>query len=277
MKALSRIAAAGLFVGLAGCGLGGTFIVPSFLDSSYVGDDFNNALAREYQIRAEDAAKNDVEWRHAGLYARKGLAAGQTDAVLPWNPSVHGLGGEYQDYYTQLIAALDNGGRIERPLPCARAQGTFDWWVEESTEIDPMSKMNEEEAKAQFMSALAECAPSVAPGPMAPTSYAIYFGWDRSDLTAEARAAINTIVGVFRDMAASGLQITGHTDTSGSPAYNQRLSDRRAASVANGIEAEGVSRSVMMLRGAGERELAVNTGDGVREPLNRRAIVDILN
>jgi len=70
------------------------------------------------------------------------------------------------------------------------------------------------------------------------------------------------------------LLVVGHTDTVGSNAYNDALGQRRANSVANAIKANG--KEVAGATSDGKRNLAVKTGDGVREPLNRRAVISVV-
>jgi opacity protein-like surface antigen len=62
----------------------------------------------------------------------------------------------------------------------------------------------------------------------------------------------------------------GHADRSGTPQYNQRLSERRAQAVAAELERRGVARSNMAIQAFGESRPLVPTADGVREPQNRR-------
>ena len=69
--------------------------------------------------------------------------------------------------------------------------------------------------------------------------------------------------------------VVGHTDTSGSTAYNARLSERRAKAVADGLVAMGVPSTALAVDWHGETDPAVNTGDGVKEPLNRRTTVAV--
>ncbi len=64
--------------------------------------------------------------------------------------------------------------------------------------------------------------------------------------------------------------MTGHTDTVGSDAYNMRLSRRRAEAVSAELQAQGVPSSEIEIVAKGKRDLLVPTGDGVREPQNRR-------
>ena len=74
---------------------------------------------------------------------------------------------------------------------------------------------------------------------------------------------------------ATQVVVVGHTDTSGSAAYNVRLSERRAKAVADSLAGMGVNQSVMTVDWKGETQPAVQTGDGVKEPLNRRTTIDI--
>ena len=66
------------------------------------------------------------------------------------------------------------------------------------------------------------------------------------------------------------IEVTGHTDTSGSAQYNQGLSVRRANAVAAELVRLGVPRNEISARGVGESQLLVPTPDNTREPQNRR-------
>nr|WP_137676953.1 OmpA family protein [Parerythrobacter lutipelagi] len=73
------------------------------------------------------------------------------------------------------------------------------------------------------------------------------------------------------------IDVYGFTDTTGSDALNQRLSEQRAQAVADYLVSRGVARSRIATQGFGERYdyLRVKTGDGVAEPLNRRVEIKI--
>ena len=121
--------------------------------------------------------------------------------------------------------------------------------------------------------------PPPPPQPVAPDyplNYTVYFGYDRSDLTAEARQVIDEAVAAFRAYAAPFMDIIGHTDTRGSKSYNTRLAQRRAEAVAGAVSSRGVDRSSLRVSASSELDPAVSTGDGVREALNRRVSITIV-
>ncbi len=72
------------------------------------------------------------------------------------------------------------------------------------------------------------------------------------------------------------VDVYGYTDTVGSSDSNQRLSEQRAQAVANYLTSRGVSSSRIRWMGFGETRLAVQTGDNVNEPLNRRVEIKII-
>jgi outer membrane protein OmpA-like peptidoglycan-associated protein len=106
-------------------------------------------------------------------------------------------------------------------------------------------------------------------------NFIVYFEWDRSNLTTEANAVIDSALERARQCNAQTVRVEGFTDTSGSPAYNVRLSQRRAAVVRDALVARGIPGQIIQTEGFGETRLAVETAQGVREPLNRRSEVVI--
>ena len=69
------------------------------------------------------------------------------------------------------------------------------------------------------------------------------------------------------------IRVVGHTDTSGAASYNLALSKRRATDALNELVRQGINRNVITAEGKGETEPFVQTGDGVKEQLNRRTEV----
>ena len=69
--------------------------------------------------------------------------------------------------------------------------------------------------------------------------------------------------------------MVGHADTSGALTYNVRLSERRAKALADALVGACVNQATLAVDWRGETEPAIATGDGVKEPLNRRSSIDI--
>lgn len=103
----------------------------------------------------------------------------------------------------------------------------------------------------------------------------VYFPFDQYVLTPEAQAVVQQAAEYAKGGGASKIVVTGHTDTSGSDKYNQKLSERRAKAVADGLVSLGVNATALSVDWKGESNPAVATGDGVKEPLNRRSTVSI--
>lgn len=120
--------------------------------------------------------------------------------------------------------------------------------------------------------AAAPAAPSAA---RPQTEYLVFFDWDRANITPAAERTIGDAVTAWGRGATTKIHVVGHTDTSGSPAYNQRLSIRRAEAVKQRLVALGLPAANVTTEGKGETQLLVQTGANVREPSNRRA--QILN
>ncbi|MBK1659745.1 OmpA family protein [Paracraurococcus ruber] len=111
-------------------------------------------------------------------------------------------------------------------------------------------------------------APAAAPAPA--RTYLVFFDWDRADLTARAREIITEAAQNARRVSSTRIEVAGHADRSGTPQYNQRLSQRRADAVAAELVRQGINRDEIAITAFGESRPLVPTADGVREPQNRR-------
>jgi OOP family OmpA-OmpF porin len=111
--------------------------------------------------------------------------------------------------------------------------------------------------------------PAPAPAP-APKVFIVFFDWDKDTITSEGMQIVQQAADAYKSGAPVQIQVTGYTDRSGSAAYNQRLSERRANNVARALVGLGVPQNQMMVSGRGENDNRVPTANGVREPQNRR-------
>lgn len=113
-----------------------------------------------------------------------------------------------------------------------------------------------------------------APPPVA-KQYIVFFGWNKSNLNAQAAETVAQAAATAKQIGAASILVVGHADTSGGARYNQRLSERRANTVANELVRNGIAPESISAMGKGENELMIQTGDGMREPQNRRVEISL--
>lgn len=106
-------------------------------------------------------------------------------------------------------------------------------------------------------------------------SYEVLFAHDSAALDDAARAVIADAAQSHAATGSSSITVRGHTDTSGNADYNAALSKRRASAVAEELAARGVPVSQISASFVGENDLAIETGDGVRERSNRRVTINL--
>jgi OOP family OmpA-OmpF porin len=125
-------------------------------------------------------------------------------------------------------------------------------------------------------------APAPAPEPepvsQAPQcgNYIVFFEFDSAELTPEAMNIIGLAANAARQTGSCKITVTGHTDTSGSKAYNENLSQRRAQHVAAALVSDGIAQGEIVVQWRGEAQPLVPTGDGVKEAQNRRVTIDMI-
>ncbi|MDR2364552.1 MAG: OmpA family protein [Zoogloeaceae bacterium] len=92
--------------------------------------------------------------------------------------------------------------------------------------------------------------------------YGVNFDFDADTLRPESGAVLDEVVKLARENPAWKFEIGGHTDSLGADAYNQNLSERRAAAVARYLVDKGVDAARLQAKGYGEsRPLIPETGD----------------
>src|SRR3954454_5054260 len=106
-----------------------------------------------------------------------------------------------------------------------------------------------------------------------PGSFLVYFGFNKATLDASARQVVAEAAGEYKRTGAAQVAVTGYADKAGRPAYNQRLSERRAEAVRRELERLGVPSSAVQVAAEGENDPAVPTADGVPEARNRRVVI----
>jgi len=107
--------------------------------------------------------------------------------------------------------------------------------------------------------------------PFAPRVYVMYFVEGTTDLTPESLPILEALRAAVKPD--SDVQITGHTDTTGTEEVNDKLSLERAGEIRAALVKQGLPVENAKVVGRGERELRVPTEDNVSESANRRVEV----
>ena len=116
-------------------------------------------------------------------------------------------------------------------------------------------------------------APVSTPVPVAapaPKLFTLYYKFDSTQLTSDSAKDFAAVQAELKKLTINEVAVVGHADRSGSETYNDGLSNRRADSMEVLLVKAGVAESKIQTSGRGERENAVATKDGVKEPKNRR-------
>jgi len=103
----------------------------------------------------------------------------------------------------------------------------------------------------------------------------ILFATDSADLRPDLRSDLTVIAGNLQRYPDSIVLVVGHTDSTGTPGYNQRLSERRADSVASVLITSGVSVRRVQARGAGQTQPIASNDTEVGRAQNRRVEITI--
>jgi OmpA-OmpF porin, OOP family len=117
--------------------------------------------------------------------------------------------------------------------------------------------------------------PALPPPPPPVTTYIVFFDFDKAVLVEKAQEVVAEAVKTAKEHGFVKIVVTGHTDTVGSDKYNMALSAARAKAVRDEMVRLGIGADEIAILGKGFHDPLVATGPGVREPQNRRAVIDL--
>lgn len=202
-------------------------------------------------LYAQRLAKGGTERPHSNLIMMELNYTAQVTRWLNFTPNI------------QYIVNPDGLGGL--PYPTTNQHNAFVLGLQFQVDVANLLGLTPPPAPPAVPGAVA---PAAAPAPA--QSYLVFFDWNKANLTPRAVEVINNAAAASRSQTVTTIDVSGYTDTSGSPVYNQRLSVRRARAVASQLISDGVPASEIEIHGYGETHLLVPTGPNVREPQNRR-------
>ena len=104
----------------------------------------------------------------------------------------------------------------------------------------------------------------------------ITFATDSSDLSPAFFDVLNSVGKVLNEFNQTVVEVAGHTDSTGSDAYNQGLSERRASSVATYLRGRGVMTDRLITVGMGESRPIADNGSVEGRQANRRVEITMV-
>ncbi|WP_306603537.1 OmpA family protein [Azonexus sp.] len=116
---------------------------------------------------------------------------------------------------------------------------------------------------------------AMAARPQLPERFLLYFELGGATLTAESQALLAQIIRNAASRPAVDVSIIGHTDTSGNAEQNSALALKRAQSVAELMQQQGLKAHALIVESHGERNLLIQTPDETPEPRNRRVEISL--
>lgn len=295
MKSYMKLAAPLLLCSLAACngtpanGLlpGSVYQLEQLTKATPKGSAFTRALTENYRVFAQDE-KDEYDWNAQQIFATKGLAAADGKVMPPetleyWDVSDPAAANDLRMARIRLVNMLNSDAPNRAPQWAADALVNFDCWLHEQYEAWEFDKIAA--CRGAFITAMdkiaappkaaATQAPATAPA-ADPTTYLVFFDFDKSDLSPEASRIIANAAKAITAGRKTNIKVDGYTDTSGTAAYNLKLSVRRSQAVHGELIRNGVPASSIRIEGLGEGGLLAQTPDGVREPQNRRATIDLM-
>ncbi|MGL4295029.1 MAG: OmpA family protein, partial [Aestuariivirga sp.] len=107
------------------------------------------------------------------------------------------------------------------------------------------------------------------------TSFATTFDTDRADVKPQFFDVLNSVAIVLREFDQTLVDVTGHTDSTGSAAHNLELSERRAGAVAEYLVAQGNNYRRFQVLGMGKSQPIASNATEAGRAENRRVELQI--
>jgi outer membrane protein OmpA-like peptidoglycan-associated protein len=104
----------------------------------------------------------------------------------------------------------------------------------------------------------------------------VTFATDSSDLSPAFFDVLNSVAKVLKEFNKTVVEVAGHTDSTGSDSYNQALSERRANSVSQYLQSQGVISQRMITIGMGETRPVADNGTADGRQANRRVEITMV-
>ena len=257
---------------------------------SAAGSAFDKALYNDY-ITLSKGEYGEGDYTDSDKFAEKAMMAASGDKVGPYDPRNWDIPKKRQAVmngaHGRLVEALSGGAKDKATVQLARAQTSFDCWVQEQEENfqpdhiaacrDAFIAAMEKVDKSMMVAMPAPTPAAPAPKPMMAKAmtWEVLFDFDSTNMLNGSNAKLKEAVAYVSKFKRPRITIAGYTDTSGAAAYNKELSARRSEAVAISSMDMGLDPKNVIMRSYGEEKLKSPTADGVMKQENRRATITV--
>eukprot|EP00003_Mantamonas_plastica_P009274 TRINITY_DN18656_c0_g1_i1.p1 TRINITY_DN18656_c0_g1~~TRINITY_DN18656_c0_g1_i1.p1 ORF type:complete len:284 (-),score=67.99 TRINITY_DN18656_c0_g1_i1:635-1486(-) len=251
--------------------------IPGVRDMADEGSAFDAALHQNYADLAQ-AEYDEADWTDARYFTSRSKMAAMSQDTGPQMISERtlpeGTTSEVEIARSDLMAAFDAGGRDKAASAAARAQSSFDCWLQELEEN--IQQEDIDNCRSAFYQALAivqaELETNEMPKamPMAmPVPMNVYFGFDSAAVDGKAMSVVDGIVEAYGKYEPAMISLVAYADRAGDAMYNDILAKSRVDAVVKALRDGGVPASRLAISISGEANVPVATDDGVAEQGNR--------
>ena len=221
------------------------------------GIEFNDTLAREYEVLGDTEQSIMYDEISANYYYKRAILSKDGNIVLPtclkcWDIPEDKLP-ELKKARARLMKALEYGARVGAPKMTAYAQSHFDCWVEQQAEA--WQKEDIAKCRSEFYTAIAEVEmmlmggyPNVVPMNM------IFFDLESSKISRDGKKTIEEIakLALAEQKRVEHILLVGRTDKAGDAKHNKKLSSQRAMNVKKELIRRGVAPHRIAIKAVGE-------------------------
>ncbi len=243
------------------------------------GPAYNQALYDQCMQYADFEFNEMQDWQSTQFHSANAISGATQGTVEPEPINTPDLQPRNlpEDKVAELTAArqrylnaVSENKQDEFPQEMAAAVCSYNCWIEQQAEN--RQPLDIAACRGTFMSAMEtiEGQPEVIVAETIVLSSDVLFDFDRSNIKPEFEAELNEIAQLLVENSNERALVWGFTDSVGTEEYNQGLSERRAQSVADYLEGQGVTTDRMVVQGFGETRPVASNDTAEGRALNRR-------
>jgi outer membrane protein OmpA-like peptidoglycan-associated protein len=255
-----------IFVSFIATACASKWDVQALKDMQVNGSSFDKALKNEY-VKLAEIEKAENDWNDVEYFIERGKMAAVGNTPRPEYANYRKVPLKYDERVRQarsyIVRAIHHGANALMPDQLAKAQTSYECWTQELEE--GFQPKDIRECWKKFEKSLIKIGE--------PLKTVLFFESGMTKPLAKEAKKIKTIAKLFKKHNFDSLYVAGHSDSFGSKAANQNISEQRAKSIVSLLKKYGVSKNKIRYNGYGDGSPAVCAKKGTPSARNRRVEV----